>query len=168
MLRSKSFFSTISDSSGCTGQNVLYYDTSTKKVQYSSTPITSFALSGTNSTVTTTTNATRTSTTYLTYLTSASLPAGRYFVIVSFMWNWTTSNSEIRVQISNVSTSTEFGNLAIIELNTTNMSGAGLTGSTSGISTLTNTNVFTFQFNRNSGSGTINMKGATMVCFRVG
>ena len=162
MLQEKTLFALINGSAGCTGQNTLYYNPSTKVVRYTTVPLRGINAGTATSIVDTFTDTTTTGTTYVTYNTSATLPAGIYFVTVSY--NYTgTGGGEMRVQLRNNQSGTTFGNYGVISIQ---QGGILAGGSSNALSTLASSSTFSFQFLRTTGS-TVTIRGASLACFRV-
>ena len=165
MLARKSLTANITSSAGGTGQNTLYYDTTTKSVKYTTVPLAPiYNPSSAISDVISTTGNTYSGTVgvFTTYLTSAGLPPGTYFVMASY--NFTgTGGGQMRVQLRNNQSTATFGDYGVISLQVT---GITATGSTSGVSTLTVTSNFSFQFTRTTGTN-VTIRGASLTCFRL-
>lgn len=162
MLAHKSFFATINSSTGCTGQNTLYYNPSTKEVKYTTVAFQTIN-SGTNvSIVESSTSNTNSTTSMTTYMTSDSLPAATYFVTASY--NYTgTGGGQMRVELRNNQTSTSFADIGVISIQVTGILAGG---STNGITSNSSSGTVSFRFRKTTGTN-VTIRGASLACFRI-
>lgn len=162
MLTVKNMNATLSGDSGGTGQNYLWYDPNSSRVFWSSLPLATAGSPIAQDSQQRVADVTSTDT-FVTYQSTATEPAGRYFVMVTYIYFSSTTSGILQCRILNNSTATAFGDLGDINVPVAN---ARCSGGTCGISVLTNSNTFSFQFRDNS-TNTVVMNGCTITCIRI-
>ena len=162
MLATKTLFANIADSTNPNGEKVLFYDPTTKLIQYSMNPVGAGATNNRYSATSRRTSSTVTSALPLSYLSSDTMLPGLYFIVVCFTFDRASSTS-LSVRILNNSNNTSFGDLDTIDIQLT---GIKYPGVISGISRLVNSNTFSFQFYRPVGTS-ITMFAADLACIQI-
>ena len=164
MLTLKSFFSSITGSTGCTGQNVLCYLPSTKEVSYSLVPV-KVNIGGSSSQYwygQTTSNFTNNSSTPTNIITSSTLTPGTYLVYGVFVYLYSING--IKAYIYNNETNSFFGDQGTL---TPVFNNARFYFAATGISVLTTTNTFSLRFSRNTAGGGVTVTGGELACVRI-
>jgi hypothetical protein len=164
MLTLKSFFSSITGSTGCTGQNVLCYLPSTKEVSYSVVPV-KVNIGGSSSEYwygQTTSNFTNSSSTPTNIITSGNLTPGIYFVYGVFVYLY--SRQGIKAYIYNNETNNIFGDQGSLRPVFNN---ARFYFAASGLSVLTTTNTFSLRFSVGTLGGSVTVTGGELACVRI-